>query len=112
MPILFKMLGVVRKSSVVLNNPGMTDITPPPTPASKEMPPIDLTLAVNYIPAVVCLGKAALISFCLRIIHPGARLPGRLCGFGHAPKPGSRRVLRMDLRRERAAAVHPGLVGD
>ena len=40
------------------------------------MPPIDLTLAVNYIPAAVCLAKAALISFCLSIVQPWHHLGG------------------------------------
>ena len=40
------------------------------------MPPIDLTLAVNYIPAVVCLAKAVLISFCLSLLNPGHYYPG------------------------------------
>jgi hypothetical protein len=40
------------------------------------MPPIDLTLAVNFIPAVVCLCKAALISFSLSILDPGEHLGG------------------------------------
>ena len=56
--------------------PQMVDIIAPLTPARKEMPPIDLTLAVNYIPAVVCLGKATLISFCLSVLHPGTHLGG------------------------------------
>ena len=42
----------------------------------KSMPPIDLTLAINFIPAVVCLCKAALISFSLSILRPGEHLGG------------------------------------
>ena len=37
---------------------------------------IDLTLAVNFIPAVVCLCKAALISFTLCLLTPGEHLGG------------------------------------
>ena len=51
-------------------------VNPPLSPSNKEMPPIDLTLAVNYIPAVVCLGRAALISFCLCVLNPGTHLGG------------------------------------
>lgn len=40
------------------------------------MAPIDLTLAVNYIPAVVCLCKATLISLLLSTLDPGAHLGG------------------------------------
>ena len=40
------------------------------------MPPLDLTLAVNYIPAVVCVAKAIVISFCLCILNPGTHLGG------------------------------------
>lgn len=58
----------------------INDITTPPHPArnnnNNNMPPIDLTLAVNYIPAVVCLGKASLISCCLCILNPGTHLGG------------------------------------
>ena len=41
-----------------------------------SMSRIDLTLAVNYIPAVICLAKAALISFCLGIVQPWHHLGG------------------------------------
>jgi hypothetical protein len=37
---------------------------------------IDLTLAVNFIPAVVCLCKAAFISFTLCLLTPGEHLGG------------------------------------
>ena len=47
-----------------------------PEPKKPPMPPIDLTLAVNFIPAVVCLCKAALISFSLSILDPGEHLGG------------------------------------
>jgi hypothetical protein len=45
-------------------------------PKKPYMAPIDLTLAVNFIPAVVCLCKAALISFSLSILDPGEHLGG------------------------------------
>ena len=56
----------------------MTDLdTPSPIIHNpKSMPPIDLTLAINFIPAVVCLCKAALISFSLSILRPGEHLGG------------------------------------
>jgi hypothetical protein len=55
----------------------MSDLDPPiPSPKKPHMPPIDLTLAVNFIPAVVCLCKAALISFSLNILDPGEHLGG------------------------------------
>ena len=55
----------------------MADLILPHTCSKKPpMPPLDLTLAVNYIPAVVCLAKAALISFCLCILNPGTHLGG------------------------------------
>ena len=41
-----------------------------------QMAAIDLSLAVNYIPAVICLAKAALISFCLAIVQPWHHLGG------------------------------------
>jgi hypothetical protein len=43
------------------------------------MPPIDLTLrlAVNFIPVVVCLCKAVLMSLSLSMLDPGEHL----CGF-------------------------------
>ena len=41
-----------------------------------QMAAIDLTLAVNFIPAVICLAKAALISFCLGIVQPWHHLGG------------------------------------
>ena len=45
-------------------------------PKKPPMPPIDLTLAVNFVPAVVCLCKAALISFSLNLLDPGEHLGG------------------------------------
>ena len=58
----------------------MTDLDPDlPIPLfvpKKPMPPIDLSLAINFIPAVVCLCKAALISFCLSILRPGEHMGG------------------------------------
>lgn len=45
-------------------------------PKKPLMPPIDLTLAVNFIPAVVCLSKSALISFSLCLLDPGEHLGG------------------------------------
>jgi hypothetical protein len=50
--------------------------TATPSPKKPPMPPIDLTLAVNFIPAVVCLCKAALMSFSLNILDPGEHLGG------------------------------------
>ena len=47
-----------------------------PSPKKPPMPPIDLTLAINFIPAVVCLCKAALISFSLSILDPCEHLGG------------------------------------
>lgn len=41
-----------------------------------DMPAIDLTLAVNFIPAVICLCKAALMCFCLNILDSGEHLGG------------------------------------
>lgn len=40
------------------------------------MAPIDLTLAVNFIPAVLCLCKSVLISFSLSLLDPGEHLGG------------------------------------
>ena len=55
----------------------MADLILPHTCSKKPpMPPLDLTLAINYIPAVVCLAKAVLISFCLCILNPGTHLGG------------------------------------
>jgi hypothetical protein len=48
----------------------------PASPKKPPMPPIDLRLAINFIPAVVCLCKAALISFSLSILRPGEHLGG------------------------------------
>jgi hypothetical protein len=45
-------------------------------PQKPVMTPIDLTLAINFIPAVVCLCKAALISLSLSVLHPGEHLGG------------------------------------
>lgn len=45
-------------------------------PKKPPMSPIDLTLAVNFVPAVVCLCKAALISFSLNLLSPGEHLGG------------------------------------
>lgn len=45
-------------------------------PKKPPMPPIDLTLAVNFIPAVVCLCKSALMSFSLNTLDPGEHLGG------------------------------------
>lgn len=47
-----------------------------PKPKKPSMPPIDLTLAVNFIPAVVCLCKAVLMSFSLSMLDPGEHLGG------------------------------------
>ena len=47
-----------------------------PAPKKPPMPPIDLTLAINFIPAVVCLLKASLISFSLSVLRPGQHLGG------------------------------------
>lgn len=46
------------------------------TQKRNSMPPIDLTLAINFIPAVVCLCKAALISLSLSFLRPGHYLGG------------------------------------
>ena len=55
----------------------MTDLDPiAPTVKKTPMPPIDLTLAINFIPAVVCLSKAALISVSLSTLDPGEHLGG------------------------------------
>ena len=53
----------------------LESILDPPMP-KKPMSPIDLTLAINFIPAVVCLCKAVLISFSLSILRPGEHLGG------------------------------------
>ena len=45
-------------------------------PKKPLMPPIDLTLAVNFIPAVICLCKAALMAFSLNTLDPGEHLGG------------------------------------
>lgn len=42
----------------------------------QAMPPVDLTLAVNFVPAVLCLFKSALISLALCMLHPGEHLGG------------------------------------
>lgn len=55
----------------------MADLDPiAPKPKKPAMPPIDLTLAVNFIPAVVCLCKAVLMSFSLSLLDPGEHLGG------------------------------------
>lgn len=55
----------------------MADLDPiAPKPKKPSMPPIDLTLAVNFIPAVVCLCKAVLMSFSLSMLDPGEHLGG------------------------------------
>ena len=55
----------------------MADLDPiAPKPKKPSMPPIDLTLAVNFIPAVVCLCKTVLMSFSLSMLDPGEHLGG------------------------------------
>ena len=54
----------------------MMDLDPVSSPKKPVMPPIDLRLAINFIPAVVCLCKAALISFSLSVLRPGEHLGG------------------------------------
>lgn len=55
----------------------MADLDPQDEePKKPPMPPIDLTLAVNFIPAVVCLCKSVLMSFSLSLLDPGEHLGG------------------------------------